>query len=214
MACLLAMSSISGTLVEMSAVLLICSFIHLLCTFNAIQKGNSAYGRFLNGFIIWLARGFNSGLLPKGPGTWGSIVGVLWTMVLIFPARLDIFLLGTLLGIPASIWICERAEKILNQHDPSSVVLDEIIALPICFLPWVIFLWKPAQTMPAISDFFTGNNWLGVLAIFGLFRLFDIWKPGPIGKIQNLKGGLGVTADDVLAGIATALIVATFLAFC
>lgn len=165
-------------------------------------------------FIVWLARGFDVGLLPKGPGTWGSLVGIVWTMLLIASGRLDIYLIGTALGIPASIWICERAEKILNQHDPSSVVMDEIIALPICFLPWVTFLWKAAQTMPPVSDFFKGNNWLGVIAIFGLFRLFDIWKPGPIGKIQNLRGGLGVTADDVLAGVATASLVATFLALC
>jgi phosphatidylglycerophosphatase A len=209
---LLAMSSVSATLAECAAVLLICSFIHLLCTFNTAHKGDSVPGRFCNGLIVWLARGFNSGLLPKGPGTWGSIVGIAWTMVLIVPARLEIFLIGMLLGIPASVWICDRAEKILNQHDPSSVVLDEIIALPICFFPWVMYLLYSEGRMPDISDFFFDKNLLGVLAIFGLFRLFDIWKPGPIGKIQKLPGGWGVTADDVLAGVATALIVAVFLA--
>lgn len=162
--------------------------------------------------IVWLARGFDVGLLPKGPGTWGSLVGIVWFAILVSFGRLDVYVTGMILGIPASIWICDRAEKILKQHDPSSVVLDEIIALPICFLPWVIYLWKPAGEMPAVSDFFTGKAWLGVLAVFGLFRLFDIWKPGPIGKIQNLPGGLGVTADDVLAGIATALVVASYLA--
>ena len=194
-----------------AVIILICSFAHQIS--NARKEfgtGSANRGLFAN-FIVWLARGFNAGLLPKGPGTWGSIVGIVWTMVLIFPARLEIFLTGMLLGIPASVWICERAEKILNQHDPGSVVLDEIIALPICFLPWVIHLWQPTQTMPSVSCFFEGNNWLGVLAIFALFRLFDIWKPGPISKIQKLPGGIGVTADDVLAGAATAMIVTGYL---
>jgi len=209
---LLAMSSVSATLAECAAVLLICSFIHLLCTFNTAQKGDSALGRFCNGLIVWLARGFNSGLLPKGPGTWGSIVGILWTMVLVSFRSKEIYIWGTFISVFASIWICERAEKILNQHDPSSVVLDEIIALPICFFPWVMYLLYSDGRMPDAGDFFFDKNLLGVLAIFGLFRLFDIWKPGPIGKIQKLPGGLGVTADDVLAGVATALIVTAFLA--
>jgi len=168
--------------------------------------------RFNEKLIVWLARGFDVGLLPKGPGTWGSLVGIVWFAILVSFGRLDVYVTGMILGIPASIWICDRAEKILKQHDPSSVVLDEIIALPICFLPWVISVWKPTGEMPPVSVFFTGKAWLGVLAVFGLFRLFDIWKPGPIGKIQNLPGGLGVTADDVLAGIATALVVASYLA--
>ncbi len=186
--------------------------ILLLSRFRYTPSESPVKINIANELIVWLARGFDVGLLPKGPGTWGSIVGIVWFAVLVSFGRLDAYVIGMLVGIPASIWICDRAEKILKQHDPSSVVLDEIIALPICFLPWVIALWKPMGEMPTVSAFFSGNAWLGVLVVFGLFRLFDIWKPGPIGKIQNLPGGLGVTADDVLAGVATALIVAGYLA--
>ncbi len=185
--------------------------LSLFFHFNPSTFGRPIMGKFPDELIVWLARGFDTGLLPKGPGTWGSIVGIVWTMLLISFGRLDIYLIGMVLGIPASIWICERAEKILNQHDPGSVVLDEIIALPICFCPWIIHQWQPNHTMPLVSYFFERNNWLGVLAIFALFRLFDIWKPGPIGKIQKLPGGWGVTADDVLAGVATALVVTGYL---
>lgn len=161
---------------------------------------------------VWLARGFDVGLLPKGPGTWGSIVGVVWFLVLVSFGRLDAYVIGMLLGVIASVWLCERAEKILKQHDPSSVVIDEIIALPICFLPWVLALWRQhQQVMPEIGEFFRGKAWLGVLGVFGLFRLFDIWKPGPIGKIQNLRGGLGVTADDVLAAVVVAALVGSYI---
>lgn len=193
---------------EITGILLIASlFFH----FNPSTFGRPITGRFREEIVVWLARGFDTGLLPKGPGTWGSIVGIIWTMLLVSFGRLDVYLVGMVAGMVASVWICERAEKILKQHDPSSVVLDEIIALPICFLPWVISLWRPEHRLPPVDVFFTGNNWLGVLAIFGLFRLFDIWKPGPIGTIQKLPGGLGVTADDVLAGVATALIVTMYL---
>lgn len=180
--------------------------------FNPTTFGRPVTGRFRDEIVVWLARGFDTGLLPKGPGTWGSLVGVVWVLVLVSTKRLELYLLGTLIGVVASVWICDRAEKILKQHDPSSVVLDEIIALPICFMPWVIHLWLPTHTMPSASAFFADGAWFGTMAIFALFRLFDIWKPGPIGKIQKLSGGLGVTADDVLAGVATALIVMGYLA--
>jgi len=191
---------------------LILLTLSLFFHFNPCTFGRPITGKFREEIIIWLARGFDTGLLPKGPGTWGSVVGIVWVMVLVSFRSREAYIVGMLLGVIASVWICERAEKILKQHDPSSVVLDEIIALPICFTPWIIYLLYSGGRMPAVRHFFTDNNWLGVIAIFGLFRLFDIWKPGPIGKIQKLPGGLGVTADDVLAGVATALVVTVYLA--
>lgn len=194
---------------ETLAVLLVVSLI-----FHFLSPASGASGKkpVRNELIVWLARGFDVGRLPKGPGTWGSIVGIVWFAVLVSFGRLDVYLLGTVLGMIISVWICDQAEKILKQHDPSSVVLDEIIALPICFFPWVIYLWRENDSMPVLHDFFAGKAWLGVMAVFALFRLCDIWKPGPIGKIQNLRGGLGVTADDVLAGITVAIVVTVFLA--
>jgi phosphatidylglycerophosphatase A len=189
---------------------LILLALSLFFHFNPSTFGRPIIGKFREEIIVWLARGFDTGLLPKGPGTWGSLVGIVWVMLLVSFRSRDIYIYGTTIGVIASVLICERAEKILKEHDPSSVVLDEIIALPICFLPWVMYLLYSEGRMPAVSHFFTDKNWLGVLAIFTLFRLFDIWKPGPIGKIQKLPGGLGVTADDVLAGIATALIVTAY----
>ncbi len=195
-----------------AVIVLICFFAHQISNARKESATGSLSKGLFDNFIVWLARGFNTGLLPKGPGTWGSLVGIVWTMVLVALGSIDWYVTYSVLGILAAVWICDRAEKILKQHDPSSVVLDEIIALPICFLPWVIFLWKPEKIMPPVSHFFSDSNWLGVLAIFGLFRLFDIRKPGPIGKIQKLPGGWGVTADDVLAGVATALVVTVYLA--
>ena len=150
---------------------------------------------------LWLAQGFDIGRIPVAPGTFGSLVGVLWFALLLVPASFGLYLLGTLLGLAASVKFCGEAERILGESDPGSVVLDEIAAIPICFLPWVVLeLWR-LKSMPSVETFFSGRGlWVSV-SIYVLFRVFDIWKPWPVRQSQNLPGGWGVTADDVLAAI-------------
>jgi len=150
---------------------------------------------------LWLARGFDIGRIPVAPGTFGSLVGVLWFALLLVPGSLWLYLFGTLLGLAASVKCCGEAERILGESDPGSVVLDEIAAIPICFLPWVLLeLWR-LKSMPPVETFFSGHGlWMSV-SIYVLFRVFDIWKPWPVRQSQNLPGGWGVTADDVLAAI-------------
>lgn len=152
-------------------------------------------------FPLWLAQGFDIGRIPVAPGTFGSLVGVLWFALLLVPASFGLYLLGTLLGLAASVKFCGEAERILGESDPGSVVLDEIAAIPICFLPWVVLeLWR-LKSMPPVDTFFSGHGlWMSV-SIYVLFRVFDIWKPWPVRQSQNLPGGWGVTADDVLAAI-------------
>ncbi len=152
-------------------------------------------------FPLWLAQGFDIGRIPVAPGTFGSLVGVLWFALLLVPASFGLYLLGTLLGLAASVKFCGEAERILGESDPGSVVLDEIAAIPICFLPWVVLeLWR-LKSMPPVETFFSGRGlWMSV-SIYVLFRVFDIWKPWPVRQSQNLPGGWGVTADDVLAAI-------------
>ncbi|MGB0582484.1 MAG: phosphatidylglycerophosphatase A [Limisphaerales bacterium] len=152
--------------------------------------------------IVWIAKGFGSGCVPKGPGTVGSVVGIGWFALLLLCPNFLWYSVGTVAGIPLSIWICGRAEKILNLTDPGSIVLDEIIALPICFLPLVM---KHAPGLPSVAQVFS-EQWLVVIGVFAGFRLFDIWKPWPIRQLQDLHGGLGVTIDDVLAGVYVAII--------
>lgn len=152
--------------------------------------------------IVWVAKGFGSGCAPKGPGTVGSVVGIGWFALLLLCPDFLWYCVGTLAGIPLSVWICGRAEKILNLKDPGSVVLDEIIALPICFVPLV---FQHAPSLPSVGHVFT-EQWMFVIGVFAGFRLFDIWKPWPIRQLQDLPGGWGVTIDDVLAGIYVAAI--------
>jgi phosphatidylglycerophosphatase A len=117
---------------------------------------------------------------------------------------------GILLTIPLSAYVCGSAEKSLGQTDPGSVVFDEIIAIPISFLGWVILYYYSHANWPTLAYFMNSNRWWGWLAIFGLFRLFDIWKPWPVRQSQSLPGGWGVTVDDVLAGVYVSLVTITF----
>ncbi len=160
---------------------------------------------------VWVAQGFGSGRLKPGPGTWGSIVGLLWFAALLATGSLWGFFGGILLSIPLCVWLCGLAEKALGQKDPGSVVLDEIIAVPLCFGAWVVNHVHATGQLPESRHFFNGHNWIGVAAIFASFRLFDIWKPWPVRQSQSLPGGWGVTVDDLLAALYVNLASLMFL---
>ena len=151
--------------------------------------------------ILWVAQGFGVGRIPFAPGTFGSVVGFGWFALLLATGNIWLFALGTILGLAASVWFCGRAEKILGQTDPGSVVLDEIIAIPICFSAWVAIQFHQTGRLPPPDFFFSQSHWLPSAGVFGAFRLFDIWKPWPLRQSQMLVGGWGVTVDDVLAAV-------------
>jgi len=158
--------------------------------------------------LLWLAEGLGSGRLRPGPGTWGSVVALLWLILLLSCANLWIWAVGTLLGLVAAVPICARAERLLGTEDPGSVVLDEITALP---LVWIGVLWTPggaAFSQPVAPTAIAWAHAPELLTGWVAFRVFDIWKPGPIRTVQRFPNGLGVVADDVLAALAAAAVVA------
>ena len=156
--------------------------------------------------LLLIAHGFGTGRIPVAPGTFGSMLGLGWFALLLWPGRLPIFALGTVVGILASVWICGWAERQLRCKDPSSVVLDEIVAMPICFSGWLCNHIATHHALPTAAQFFREGTWLLTAGIFLLFRLFDIFKPWPIRQSQSLPGGWGVTVDDVLAALYTAVL--------
>ncbi len=147
---------------------------------------------------------FGVGYLPLAPGTWGSMVGVAiyllfrwiessvsltwspkaWTdtqiTAWIHVGNLIVFLPFCLLGI----WAANRATKLFKHKDPSQAVVDEVMG------QLIVFMFVPFDI-----------SWKLILAGFLLFRLFDIWKPYPIDSLQGLPAGIGVCADDILAGV-------------
>jgi phosphatidylglycerophosphatase A len=88
-----------------------------------------------------------------------------------------------------AVALCGEAEFRIGRKDPGEVILDEFVAMPLCFLGWPMLL----GTVPA---------WMIFLIGFGLFRLFDITKPLGIRRLQNLPGGWGVVIDDTAAALA------------
>lgn len=139
----------------------------------------------------WLACGFGSGLTPKAQGTFGSLAALLpWLLLRELPllAWLAIIVAAFAIGV----WACEVSGRILGVADHRSIVWDEFVGQWIALLPALVAPW-----------------WAVVLG-FLLFRLFDVWKPWPIGWFdRRVKGGLGVMLDDVIAGLFAA--VALFL---
>jgi phosphatidylglycerophosphatase A len=148
---------------------------------------------------LWIAQGFGIGRIPVAPGTFGSVAGVGWFVLLLLTGKLWLFAAGTVAGLALSVWLCRAGETILRQKDPQSVVLDEIAALPVCFLGWVAILTWKSGALPPPAVFFAARGWWMTLGVFALFRFFDVLKPWPVRQSQSLPGGWGVTIDDVLA---------------
>ncbi|MDO8541290.1 MAG: phosphatidylglycerophosphatase A [Opitutaceae bacterium] len=141
--------------------------------------------------VGWATLGPLGRRLPA-PGTWGSLAGLLYFTIAF--AGVGVFgnLILSALGAYVAVAVCGEAEVRLGARDPGEIVLDEVVAMPLCFLAW--------QLLPSAWP-----NWLIFLAGFALFRLFDITKPFGIRRLQNLPGGWGVVADDLAAALAACL---------
>ncbi len=135
-----------------------------------------------------LSLGLGSGCAPKAPGTMGTLVGVLFYLplqLLAWPYYLAVLVLLCLAGI----WLCGRTASALGVHDHPAIVWDEIVGYLLTMLA-------------------APKGWLWIMLGFVLFRVFDIWKPWPIGLLdKRLKGGFGVMADDLLAAIFSLTII-------
>ena len=174
-------------------------------------------GRLANTVALMVAT-CGVGYLPLAPGTWGSLVGLMlyliWralslrlftsVFVAVHPDSVKLETLHTLsllilitLVTLAGIWAATRAEKLLGRKDPGAVVVDEVAGQLITFL-----------FVPVVTTL----NWWIVLAGFLLFRLFDIWKPYPARRVEALESGLGIMADDCVAGAYAAIVVAMIVA--
>ena len=140
------------------------------------------------------------GYLPGAPGTYGAAVGVLigWGAAVAGLSGL-VYLAGTVaLGL-AGAWAASAACRVWGTHDDGRVVIDEVVGQLLALAPLV--LWPKANIFfPALV---TG---------FVLFRVFDIAKPGPVRWAEGLPGGVGVMADDVVAGLLAAALLALGLA--
>jgi phosphatidylglycerophosphatase A len=157
--------------------------------------------------VLFLSQGFGVGARIPAPGTWGAFLGVAWFALLAWPGSYWLFLIGTAAGIAVSVPLCTAAETILRRKDPGSVVVDELAAMPLCFLAWITDRWLADGQIAFPALLVEKNGWLAVTVGFVAFRFFDIAKPWPIRSVQTLPGGWGVICDDVLAAIGAAVVV-------
>lgn len=134
----------------------------------------------------FFALGFGSGLAPKAPGTFGTIVGLpLFWLISSYPLHTQLLIITALFLI--GIYFCHKTGKNLGVADHGAIVWDEIVAMML-----VLTITPP--------------YWFAWLTAFALFRLFDIWKPFPIRQFDaKLKNGFGVMFDDLLAAIYASL---------
>jgi len=135
----------------------------------------------------FVAFGFGTGAMPIAPGTFGTLVAIpfylaIWSL----PLALYIFIVA--LVTIGSMWLCERVSREIHAHDHQGMCLDEIVGFLV--------------TMTGAPHRFI---WIAIGFI--LFRLFDIWKPWPIGYLdKHVHGGVGMILDDVLAGVYSLII--------
>jgi phosphatidylglycerophosphatase A len=153
-------------------------------------------------FALFVATAGGLGYLPKAPGTWGSLGGILLYVLtqIAFPptfvpglretfplpwwsppwAAVPIIIVVAIVGV----WSADRAAQFSKQNDPGFVVIDEV-----------------SGQYLAYSLALAGLNWKYLLVGFILFRVFDIWKPFPARQAEALPGGWGIMADDWVAGV-------------
>ena len=145
---------------------------------------------------LWIATVLGIGYLPIAPGTWASlaVVTLVGFLTLLVNDTSTLLLLGffgvTFLGT----WAANSVVSDLGDSDPSQVVIDEVAGI------WLSLIFLPKEII-----------WF--LSAFILFRILDIYKPFIINKVQQIKGGIGIMLDDILAGILTRLILAVVYSF-
>ena len=143
------------------------------------------------------------GLLPKAPGTWGSLLPLFIVLgcghfqcnpALIMGILIALIIVSSVVTVGCAPWYIKH----FGHNDPKQVVSDEVAGQSIALLgmAWI--------TPPSESTY----TWFGFAVLaFVFFRLFDIWKPWIIDKSQHFKAGYGVLMDDILSGIVAGALV-------
>ena len=135
---------------------------------------------------LLLASWFFTGLLPKAPGTFGTLAAL--------PLAIVINYLGAIYGtlslvifIIVAVLTSELSRKLIGREDPREIVIDEAAGF-------------------SVTLFLLPLSWFSLSLGFLLFRLFDVFKPFPIGRLEKIKGGIGIVMDDLMAGVYAYLV--------
>jgi len=148
--------------------------------------------KLLNNIYKILATGLGAGYSPIAPGTMGALLGCLIWVILFWLGFSSSYLWCgiIIIGILVGVFVSDKLEVEWGK-DSSKIVIDEVVGM------WIALIMQP----------FSFQN---LIIAFVLFRLFDIYKPFYIKRLEKLKGGLGVMSDDILAGIYANIILTVF----
>lgn len=150
-------------------------------------------------FAAFVATGFGSGLSPAMPGTAGSLVGLGLGWIATRALASHTGSIGVAVGLLTSglitglvgVVVSGPVSRVLGAKDPGCVTIDEVSGQLLA-----------CAAVPLLPESRGVSPWLAWIAAFVLFRFFDVVKPGPIGRLQDLPGGWGIVADDVAGGVA------------
>lgn len=144
-----------------------------------------------------IATVFGVGYLRPAPGTWGSLAAVVFALAIHVFGGFPALILATALVFVLGWWATEAMTRGSDDHDPSEIVVDEVVGQWIAL--WVISYGTWSMGLPALAMY------PGWIAAFVFFRLFDIWKPWLVGWADRRGDALGVMLDDVIAGVFAAI---------
>ena len=164
--------------------------------------------------ISWIiATWFGSGLLPKAPGTWGSLASIPFAYLFSIYTCPYALLFGITVLFFIGIWASDKIEESAQIKDPGFIVVDEVVG------QWMALLPLPFLYTIIDNNSFYLYSVLIAVAGFLAFRLFDIWKPWPVNYAdKNIPGGYGIMFDDVIAGmyalVVTSVLTAVMVMIC
>ena len=145
-------------------------------------RARASFGSDLNGIAVFIATFGYVGYFPVAPGTAGSLAALLLYALVRWLGTPAVELVAIVAVLAIGIWAANGTERALNRKDPGPVVIDEVLGmlLTLAFMPL---------------------SWWGIAVGFLLFRILDVVKPFPAGRLEHLPGGLGIMADDAMAGV-------------
>jgi phosphatidylglycerophosphatase A len=144
------------------------------------------------------------GRLRPAPGTWGTLAALPLAWAVHLAAGFPGFAVATAIVAVAGWWAVGQAAAGASDPDRSEFVIDEVAGMWLALWPVSAGAWSRGVDVLAL--------WPGIVTAFLLFRLFDIWKPGPVGRADRMHTALGVMLDDIIAGVFAALGVAVLAA--
>ncbi|PWJ15871.1 phosphatidylglycerophosphatase A family protein [Jannaschia seohaensis] len=137
-----------------------------------------------------------AGHLRPAPGTWGTLAALPLAWLAMQGGAL-FFTVATAFMLPLGLWATRKVTEGREEHDPSEIVIDELLGVWIALIP---LAWGAQNAGVPVE-----RLWPGWIAAFLLFRLFDIWKPGPVGWADRRPDEWGVMLDDAVAGAMAAI---------